>query len=214
MGIAGYNGLSALRFHPTVLTEKSMGSFLIAITIYVSLIAYLLAVVCWVAGRRDEVYRVLWTVGCTFLWAHALCAFHFYHGWSHADAVRLTAEQTKAVIGYEYGNGIWYSYLLLLIWMIDVVRLWRIGIPKPSAAASETETNESVCRSSWFWPVFSYCVHAYAFFILFNGTVVFEEGAVRWGGIIGTLWIIQMAWRFRAPRSLLGFVNANLKAKS
>jgi len=162
-----------------------MGPTLIAITIYISLIAYALAVVCWVTGRRSEGYRNLWTVGCLFLWAHAICAFHFHHNWSHADAVQLTATQTQAVIGYSYGNGIWFSYFLLVIWLFDVVQLWR----QDSRSAR--------------WNYFSYAVHAYAFFILFNGTVVFEQGLVRWGGVIATFWIARMAWRFRkAPNSV------------
>lgn len=158
-----------------------MGSNLVAISIYLSLLSYLLAVVCWVSGRRGTRYRWLWSAGCVFLWGHAFCAFHFYHHWSHADAVQLTAEQTQAVMGYAYGNGIWFSYLLLAIWLGDVVQLWlRRGD-----------------ASNPVWGYFSYGVHAYAFFILFNGTVVFEEGVVRWGGVIGTLWIARLAWRYR-----------------
>lgn len=159
-----------------------MGSTLIALTIYVSLLSYLLAVVCWVTCRRGPRYRIFWTVGCLFLWAHAFCAFHFYHGWSHAHAVQLTAKQTQEVMGYAYGDGIWFSYLLLVIWLVDVVQLWR----------AEPESGRSNV-----WLYFSYGVHAYAFFILFNGTVVFEEGLVRWGGMVGTLWVIRLAWRFR-----------------
>lgn len=199
-----------------------MGSFLIAITIYISLIAYLLATLLWVSGRQAATYRLFWTLGCGFLWVHAACAFHFYHRWSHADAVRLTAEQTKAIIGFEYGNGIWFSYLLLLVWMVDVIRLWRMDFLKSraadslSAAASSISSTEVLSNPSWVGSIFSYIVHAYAFFILFNGTVVFKEGAVRWGGIVGTLWIIQMVWRFRVrrPAWMLSNMNANLKAKS
>lgn len=190
-----------------------MGHFLIAITIYTSLIAYLLAVVFWVSGRRAEGYRTLWTVACTSLWVHAFCAFHFYHHWSHADAVRLTAEQTKAVIGYEYGNGIWYSYLLLLLWMVDVIRLWVQRDPQSASQSGAAPDSSGSTSSAWYWTAFTYAVHAYAFFILFNGTVVFEEGAVRWGGIIGTILIVRMAWRFRhRPISWIDkSVSANLK---
>lgn len=171
-----------------------MGPMLIAITIYVSLIAYALAVVNWVSGRRGDGYRNLWTIGCLFLWAHAFVAFHFHHHWSHADAVALTAERTRVVTGVAYGQGIWFSYLLLVIWLVDVVQLWRRG------------------EASATWGYISYAVHAYAFFILFNGTVVFEEGVVRWGGVIATLWFARMAWRFRkAPVTVSG--SAGLRAK-
>lgn len=179
-----------------------MGHFLIVTTIYASLIAYLFAVLFWVSGRRSKGYRVLWTTGCVSLWAHAVFAFHFHHNWSHAHAVQLTAERTEAVIGYAYGDGIWFSYLLLLLWLIDVVQLWRISFPgnanesDVSQSNNSSESHQSADRSS-AWSYFSFALHAYAFFILFNGTVVFEEGAVRWAGIIGTFWIARMAWRFR-----------------
>ena len=174
-----------------------MGDFLIVSTIYVSLIAYLFAVLFWVSGRRTKGYRLLWTTGGFSLWLHALFAFHFHHRWSHADAVQLTADRTEAVIGYAYGGGIWFSYLLLFLWLVDVIQLWRCSFP----GTRVSEARGTVKRAT-AWTYFSYGLHAYAFFILFNGTVVFEEGAVRWGGIIGTFWIARMAWRFRkAPFS-------------
>lgn len=156
-----------------------MGSFFIAAAIYLSLLSYLLAVVCWVTDRRGNGYRRLWTAGCLLLWLHALCAFHFYHNWSHADAVALTARQTQEVLGWSYGNGIWFSYLLLVLWAIDVIQLW-------CRPAEEQRIG---------WSYFSCGVHAYAFFILFNGTVVFESGVIRWAGVIGTLWLFRLSWQ-------------------
>ena len=154
---------------------------LISSTIYGSLLCYLVAVVCWVSKRRGESYRVLWSLGCLFMWGHALAAFHFYHHWSHANAVELTAKETEAVLGEPFGNGIWFSYALLVVWAIDAVLCW---IP---------QFNDSRLRRLLSWSV-----HLYAFFILFNGTVIFESGPVRWGGIIGTIWAVRMAWRFRS----------------
>ena len=156
------------------------------ITIYTSLISYLLALICWVSRRRGRFYRLFWTVGCVFMCGHAVAAFHFYHHWSHQHAVELTAKETAEVIGEPYGEGIWFSYLLLVIWAMDAMLCW---IPR---------IQESRIRQ-WL----SALVHLYVFFILFNGTVVFESGPVRWAGIIGTIWAIRMAWRFRsAPVSM------------
>lgn len=158
-----------------------MSQLAISLTIYGSLLSYLLALICWVSRQRGRPYCVLWTLGCVLLWCHALAAFQFYHNWSHASAVELTAEETLAVIGVPLGNGIWFSYLLLAIWAVDAALCWY---PR----------SRLVSARRWF----SCCVHLYAFFILFNGTVIFETGAVRWAGIIGTIWIARMAWRFRS----------------
>ena len=163
-----------------------MGHFLTATTIHISLIGYLLAVVCWITGRRNTPYRILWTMGCLFLFVHAMCAFHFYLNWSNAEAIALTAQQTEEIVGVRFGNGIYFSYLLIAIWAADVALVWRDHISK----------GYEFHRSTWF----SYVVHAYAFFILFNGTVVFESGAVQLGGLIGTIWLARLLWRFRKHR--------------
>ena len=162
-----------------------MGHSFTAATIYLSLLSYLLAVVCWVTERRGTSYRWLWTVGCIFLWAHAVCGFHFYHGWSHSAAVEETARQTEAVLGWRFGVGIWFSYGLLVVWSIDVLMAWTVR--------GWTEQ----ARNYW-----GAAVHIYAFFILFNGTVVFEQGVIRWAGIIGTIWVARLAWRFRKRPAL------------
>lgn len=176
----GYNGGFSQLLLDYQTGMINLGHFLTTNTIYLSLLSYLLALVCWVTKQRGKNYRLLWSAGCVLLWAHALCAFHFYHGWSHASAVADTADQTEAILGWRFGEGIWFSYLLLVVWLVDVVWIWR------HASALSTR-----------WHYASFAIHAYAFFILFNGTVVFETGAVRWAGLIGTIWVARMAWRFR-----------------
>ena len=163
--------------------SETMGEALTAATIHISLLCYLLATIGWIKGYRARNYRWLWTAGCTFLVLHALCAFHFYLNWSHSEAVRLTAEQTDAMLGFRFGTGIWFSYFLIVVWMIDCVLLWRHANGGPR-----------------WWKWFDNAVHAYAFFILFNGTVVFEDGAVRIAGFIGTLWLIRLGWSYRHRR--------------
>ena len=155
---------------------------LIPITIYASLLCYVLAAGCWVSKHRGQSYRGIWTAGCLLMWAHAISAFHFYHNWSHQHAVELTAKETELIIGVAMGEGIWFSYGLLVLWLIDVVWCWV--------------KREPTIAQAWFTAM----VHAYAFFILFNGTVIFEEGTVRLGGVIGTIWLVRMAWRFRGFR--------------
>lgn len=115
------------------------------------------------------------------MWGHAIAAFHFYHHWSHAHAVELTAQETAAILGEPFGNGIWFSYLLLVLWAVDAGLCW---VPR----LDEVAVRQGVTAF----------VHVYVFFILFNGTVIFESGPVRWAGIIGTIWAARMAWRFRS----------------
>jgi hypothetical protein len=55
----------------------------------------------------------------------------------------------------------------------------------------------------------SFLVHAYLFFIAFNGAIVFESGPTRWVGIPATLGLaVLLAWR------LLSGKKASLPASS
>ena len=151
-----------------------MGSILTNWSIYGSLACYLAAVLLLLGSTPSSLLRVLWTVGALLLLLHAGFAFHFYHGWSHASAVEDTAAQTEAILGWPFGQGICFSYLLVVMWLFDAGRLW---IPRPSQANPQ--------RAVLF----------YSFFILFNGTVVFEHGLVRWAGVAGTVLIAVLIYR-------------------
>lgn len=110
--------------------------------------------------------RWLWTAGCLFFLAHVFCAFQFYHGWSHARVLEDTARQTKELMGWEFGEGIYFSYLFTAIWTLDVIWWWlRPGgyLGRPRAL--------------------SYAIHGFMLFIAFNGAIIFEGGATRWCGI-------------------------------
>ena len=148
-----------------------MGSILTNWTIYLSLMCYAVAVVCTLNRRLRGLYRGAWSAACLLLWGHAASAFHFYFAWSHAAAVAETARQTQEVLGWSFGAGIWFSYALMALWLIDVVRLW--------STSSGAKCNRLAT-----------VVHLYAFFILFNGTVIFERGPIRWFGMIVTAGLI------------------------
>ena len=110
--------------------------------------------------------RLIWTAGCLLFWMHLAAAFHVYHEWSHAHAVAHTAAETKRLMGWEFGNGIWMSYLFVLLWTADAA--WQWSVPLDARRPRWTRV----------------AVHAYLFFIVFNGTIVFEDGPVRWAGIV------------------------------
>jgi hypothetical protein len=81
------------------------------------------------------------------------------------------------VYGLGWGGGLYVNYALLAAWVADVVWWWGRGLdayrrrPWPLAAA---------------W-------HAFLVFIVFNATVVFEGGPVRWAGL-GVCLGLCFAW--------------------
>lgn len=129
------------------------------------------AVACWKRGA--------WTAGCAALWLHVAAAFHFIHQWSHAEAIRQTAEQTRQLTGWAWGGGVYINHAFALLWLMDVVGWWRGGL--------EFDTRSSVR----FW-----MIHAIFAFMMFNATVVF--GPVHWryiglafAGLLIAVWFIR-----------------------
>src|SRR5262245_10355070 len=106
-------------------------------------------------------------------------AFHHYHGWSHTRAV----EHVRDVSGV--GEGIYASHLFTLLWTLDVAWWWL----SPGSYAT---------RPGWV----DRGLHGFLFFMIFNATVVYEEGFIRWAGLFLTeglvrLWALRIACRRR-----------------
>ncbi len=117
-----------------------------------------------VAGRiwngRTPTTRAWWTVaGAAFVF-HVAVAFDRYHGWSHANAVA----HVEATAGF--GPGIFVSYLFTLLWVLDAASWWAA----PTAYAARARWKEIA-------------LHGFFAFIMFNGTVVYEPGLIRWAGL-------------------------------
>jgi hypothetical protein len=112
------------------------------------------------AGGRGRLARELWLLGAATFWVHVATAYGEYHHWSHAEAVRHTA----AVSGV--GAGIYVSYLFGIVWTADAV----FARVKPARYAA---------RAAWA----GWAVHGFLAFVVFNGTVVYEEGPIRWAGV-------------------------------
>jgi hypothetical protein len=128
------------------------------------------------AGRGPA--RWLWTAACGMLWIHVACAFQFQHHWSHAEAYAHTARQTAACTGLDWGGGLYFNYLLMLVWAFDAAWWWvrpRSYHDRPA--------------------LFGRLVGGFAAFMVFNATVVFGSGPLRWlalGVILGlAVWAIQ-----------------------
>jgi hypothetical protein len=116
---------------------------------------------------RDGAARWLWTLGCVLLWIHVGCAFQFQHHWSHAVAYAHTAEQTAAMTGINWGGGLYFNYLLMLVWAGDALWWWL-------APESYHRRPAAVRRF----------VTGFAIFMAFNATVVFGSGMPRWIALV------------------------------
>ena len=130
---------------------------------------------------RGKIARWCWTWGMVSFLVHLAMAFHFYHSWSHAHAFRHTQEVSGV------GEGLYASYLFTLLWVADA--LWWWFSPKRYAT-----------RSVWF----DRMLHAFMLFIIFNATIVFESGAIRWVSLV-VFGALATTW-FLSPRILSGGV--------
>jgi len=147
------------------------GEFLTRTTIWITIAAYTFGCVSFaLTGRKfrwDAAARVAWTIGCASLISHMIFAFQFYHGWSHESAYRDTARQTEEVVGLNWGGGLFINYVLLIAWVVDITWWWLSGLDSYRSRP---------------WPLVAVW-HGFIVFIIFNATVVFADGIVRWVGL-------------------------------
>lgn len=139
-------------------------------TIRVSLFYYAVALnlMLWlrpaewpVATPRGRLARTCWSLAWLTYLVHLSAAFHYTYAWSHSAAV----EHTRTMSGI--GEGIYVSHLFTLVWTADVLYWWL----RPEDYAG---------RSPWVdrW------LHGFMLFMVFNATVVYEAGPIRWAGAI------------------------------
>jgi hypothetical protein len=127
---------------------------------------------------RVRLARWCWTLAWATYLIHLGMAFHHYHHWSHSDAVAHTEEASG------FGPGIWFSHLFTLVWTADVAWWWLLPVRHAE-------------RSPWW----DRLLHGYMVFIIFNATVVYEDGPIRWAGIVlFAVLAIVLASRWLVPR--------------
>jgi hypothetical protein len=128
------------------------------------------------SSRLNAFSRWLNPLGGAAFLAHVVCAFHFYHGWSHAAAYAETARQTSQYFGWNWGGGLYFNYLFLLFWMAQIVLGW--GRPRPGMP-----------RVTWR----TWLGRAFIFMMIVNGAVVFAHGPMRWFGLVLCV-ILAVCW--------------------
>lgn len=152
------------------------GEFLTRWTVRLALAFYVVGLALRVrAGDRRSWLtwaRLAWTGGYGFFLLHAVCAFQYYHHWSHRAAYESTARQTAEVVGLTWGGGLYANYAFALVWGADVCWWW--SAPR----------NYPVRRRGIEW-----AVQGFLAFIAFNAAVVFGTGAIRWVGLAASLFL-------------------------
>ena len=157
------------------------GEFVTKLMIWLSLAGYAVGAITFHLSfgdrRWDARARLAHTFAFVFLIIHVALAFHFFHQWSQESVYRETARQTEEVFAINWGGGMYVNYAFMLGWMIDVIWWWR-GLERyrrrPRALAA-----------AW---------QAFLLFIIFNATVVFASGVVRWLGLALCLTLCFLWW--------------------
>jgi hypothetical protein len=177
------SSLAAVVAWPHLAQSPSLGDDLTRSTIRLSLGYYGIGASLLLWLHRDEWHartgrgrlaRWCWTFAWATYLVHLAMAFHYYHHWSHADAMRHTEDRSG------FGIGIVVSDLFTLAWSADVVWWWLA----PGRYAQ---------RPAWI----GRCWHGFMVFVIFNATVVYEEGLIRWAGLGLLAWLAAvrvLAW--------------------
>jgi hypothetical protein len=184
--------LAAVLAWPDLANVSDPGDSLTRNTVRLALLWYGIAALLMLLLRPDEwdplssrarVTRCCWTLACMAYLIHVGFAFHYHHGWSHARAI----EHVRTVSGV--GEGLYVSYLFTVLWVGDVLWWWFL----PASYAR---------RPVWV----GYSLHGFMFFMIFNATVVYETGPIRWSGLaltdlLGRQWALRSACRSAASQA-------------
>ena len=161
--------LAAVLIVPRITSSSTLGDDLTRHTVRLALAYYAIAASLmlvlypeeWLPWGRGRMARLCWTLGWLAYLIHLAMAFHYYHRWSHTNAM----EHTEEISGF--GAGIYFSYAFTFFWSADVIVWWLW----PTWYAA---------RPRWI----DVLLHSFMTFIIFNGTVVYEQGLIRWAGVL------------------------------
>ena len=157
-----------------------MGEVLLRVPIWVGLVLYALSEHIRAGGGSARGARLAFSCGCLAYLLHVAAAFNWYHAWSHALAYADTADQTAALVGLDWGGGLWINYAFTALWIGESVWWWTGRVshaPRPP-------------RVTW-------ALRGTFLFMIVNGAVVFVDGPMRWVGLAIVVWLIWTWWRTR-----------------
>jgi hypothetical protein len=148
-------------------------------SIRLSLLSLVIALAMQLRGLRSVDRRVasIWFLGSLLALGHSIGSLLTFHHGSQADALASTAEQTRELLGFAFGVGLYVNYVFVLVWIIDAS--FRVIAPGRYGRLP----------AFYYW-----CVNCFLIFIAFNGAIVFKAGLVRWIGlgccmVLGYLWL-------------------------
>jgi hypothetical protein len=194
-----------IRLATVNLAVGMLGALLTSWTIRAALVCYAVYLTLALTTHKPKLARAIWTAGCGLFVVHVACAFHFYHHWSHLAAWQKTADETRLILGVAFGDGIYFSYLFLLLWVADVVWLWSFRGPamfgslhfRSARSATGVPPLPAGRRRTPTWRL---AVHGFLLFIAVNGAIIFEAGATRTVGVPVVLGLAGLAvWRAWKP---------------
>lgn len=154
------------------------GDFLTRQTARVAVLYWGLAAATILLERRTYA-RSIWAIGCVAFLIHVATAFEYVHHRSHSAAYQHVQEVSGA------GAGIYVSYGFTLLWVVDAI--WWLS----DRASYEV-------RSKWL----DRTIHALMAFVVFNGTVVYEEGFIRWASAAMFLTLGVLAFHRHCRKTL------------
>ncbi len=146
------------------------GEIITRSTIWIAILGYTAGTAALAFSRARSKWqsfaRLIWTVACLALLAHVAWALYFHHSWSQSSAYRETARQTLEIFGYNWGGGLYINYALMIAWVADIGWWWLRGV------------SSYRYRPAWLLMAWQ----GFLVFIIFNATVVFKSGFIRWAG--------------------------------
>ena len=109
-----------------MINTLALGWWLIRLTIWLAVAAWLLRVFVEASGRtfatRDRLIRWSWLIGALACVAHVIAAMGFGHCWSLANAMRFTAMETRRVFDVELPWSVFVNFAFVAWWLFDTVR--------------------------------------------------------------------------------------------
>ena len=161
----------------------SLGFWLIRLTIWLAVGAWLLRVFVETSGRqfaaRERLIRWTWLLGAAACVTHVVCAMGFAYCWSLANAMRHTAQITRELIGVELPSSVFVNFAFLAVWLADAVREFRSRQSRPMGLMRHL-----------VWAV-----------MMLNGTVVFGPRYWIWIALTCVL-ALAVVWRRRVSPAL------------